>query len=124
MTGYANPPEHTRFKPGQSGNIKGRPKGSKNHLAIAAREFDKQVTATENGRTRKMSKKEIFVTETINRGIKGDKKCADLAYKMLEESDAYKERAQADKDRQQKIDLNIIENFRKRVLEENKEIET
>lgn len=28
--GYANPPEATRFKPGQSGNPKGRPKGSKN----------------------------------------------------------------------------------------------
>ena len=123
MTGYANPPEHTRFKPGQSGNIKGRPKSSKNYLAMAAKEFDKPVIATENGRPRKISKKEAFVTETINKAIKGDKKCADLAYKLMEDSDAYKERAQFDKDRQQKIDLAIIENFRQRVLEENKEIE-
>lgn len=28
--GYAKPPTTTRFKPGQSGNLKGRPKGSKN----------------------------------------------------------------------------------------------
>ena len=28
--GYGKPPTHTRFKPGQSGNPKGRPKGSKN----------------------------------------------------------------------------------------------
>jgi hypothetical protein len=28
--GYAKPPEATRFKPGQSGNPKGRPKGAKN----------------------------------------------------------------------------------------------
>jgi hypothetical protein len=28
--GYAKPPEATRFKPGQSGNPRGRPKGSKN----------------------------------------------------------------------------------------------
>lgn len=28
--GYGKPPEHTRFKPGQSGNPKGRPKGAKN----------------------------------------------------------------------------------------------
>lgn len=28
--GYAKPPEETRFKPGQSGNPRGRPKGAKN----------------------------------------------------------------------------------------------
>jgi hypothetical protein len=28
--GYAKPPARTRFKPGQSGNPKGRPRGSKN----------------------------------------------------------------------------------------------
>lgn len=28
--GFAKPPEHSRFKPGQSGNPKGRPKGAKN----------------------------------------------------------------------------------------------
>jgi hypothetical protein len=28
--GYGKPPENTRFKPGQSGNPKGRPKGAKN----------------------------------------------------------------------------------------------
>ncbi|MGK7651962.1 DUF5681 domain-containing protein [Roseovarius sp. B08] len=28
--GYAKPPANTRFKPGQSGNPKGRPKGAKN----------------------------------------------------------------------------------------------
>ena len=123
MTGYANPPEHSRFKPGQSGNVKGRPKGSKNYLAMAAKEFDKPVIATENGHPRKISKKEAFVTGTINKAIKGDKKCADLAYKLMEDSDAYKERAQFDKDQQQKIDHTIIENFRQRVLEENKEIE-
>lgn len=28
--GYAKPPHHGRFKPGQSGNPKGRPRGAKN----------------------------------------------------------------------------------------------
>jgi hypothetical protein len=29
-SGYGKPPLHTRFKPGQSGNPRGRPKGSLN----------------------------------------------------------------------------------------------
>jgi hypothetical protein len=28
--GYGRPPKHTRFKPGRSGNPKGRPRGSRN----------------------------------------------------------------------------------------------
>jgi hypothetical protein len=28
--GHAKPPKHTRFQPGQSGNPRGRPKGTKN----------------------------------------------------------------------------------------------
>ena len=28
--GYRNPPQHTRFKPGQSGNPRGRPRGQRN----------------------------------------------------------------------------------------------
>lgn len=35
--GYCKPPEHTRWKPGQSGNPRGRPKGAKNK-SRAARE--------------------------------------------------------------------------------------
>ncbi len=31
--GYGKPPVHTRFKKGQSGNPRGRPKGSRNRLA-------------------------------------------------------------------------------------------
>ena len=30
QVGYRKPPVHTRFKPGQSGNPKGRPKGPRN----------------------------------------------------------------------------------------------
>ena len=30
--GNGKPPEHSRFKPGQSGNPRGRPKGAKNKI--------------------------------------------------------------------------------------------
>ena len=51
-----NPPKHTQFRKGTSGNPRGRPKGSKNlatYLMEAARD---QVSATVGGRTRTISK--------------------------------------------------------------------
>jgi hypothetical protein len=47
-----NPPKHTQFRKGTSGNPRGRPKGSKNlatYLMEAARD---QASATVGGRTR------------------------------------------------------------------------
>lgn len=37
-TGYGKPPENTRFKPGRSGNPKGRPKGASNKSRSASEE--------------------------------------------------------------------------------------
>ena len=50
-----NPPKHTQFRKGTSGNPRGRPKGSKNlatYLMEAARD---QASATVDGRTRPIS---------------------------------------------------------------------
>ena len=49
--GYGRPPEETRFKPGQSGNPKGRSKGSKNFSTHFEEELSQQVTLVENGKT-------------------------------------------------------------------------
>lgn len=123
MTGYANPPKETQFKKGQSGNPKGRPKGDKNYLALANRELSQKVSIMENGRHKTLSKKEVFVKTTINKGIAGDKKFTNIAYTMMQDAEKYNERKKHDEKEQSKINQNIIENFRKRVLEENKEVE-
>ena len=121
MTGYANPPKETQFKKGQSGNPKGRPKGDKNYLALANRELSQKVSIMENGRRKTLSKKGVFVKTTINKGIAGDKKFTNIAYIMMQDAERYNERKKHDEKEQSKINQNIIENFRKRVLEENKE---
>lgn len=45
--GYAKPPVATRFKPGQSGNPRGRPKGSKNKLPYLNEERLKTIVQME-----------------------------------------------------------------------------
>lgn len=65
--GYGRPPVATRFKPGQSGNPKGRPKASKNLSTLVREKLQAKVPAREGGRERRMSKGEIGVTKMVNR---------------------------------------------------------
>jgi hypothetical protein len=70
--GRGNPPKHTQFRKGTSGNPKGRPKGSKNlttYLMEAARD---QVTATVGGRTRKISKIQATAMQLATKAASGD----------------------------------------------------
>ena len=68
-----NPPKHTQFRKGTSGNPRGRPKGSKNlstYLMEAARD---QVTATVGGRTRKISNLQATTMQLATKAAGGDK---------------------------------------------------
>jgi hypothetical protein len=37
--GYGRPPKHSQFAPGRSGNLNGRPKGSKNMTTLLQEEL-------------------------------------------------------------------------------------
>jgi hypothetical protein len=67
-----NPPKHTQFRKGTSGNPRGRPKGSKNfatYLMEAARD---QVSATVGGRTRTISKLQATTMQLATKAAGGD----------------------------------------------------
>jgi Family of unknown function (DUF5681) len=73
QVGYGKPPQHTRFKRGESGNPTGRPKGSKNLTTLLEKELKQRVVVTENGRRRRITKQEAMVKHLVNKAVSGDR---------------------------------------------------
>ena len=65
--GYKRPPLHTRFRKGQSGNLRGRPRGSKNFSTLLAEALNEPVVVTEDGRRRRISKRELGLKQLANK---------------------------------------------------------
>lgn len=70
--GYGDPPREHCFKKGQSGNPKGRPKGSLNLETILRRELSRVVTVSDNGVRRSYRKSDLMVRVVTDKAVKGD----------------------------------------------------
>ena len=70
--GYGHPPVNTRFKKGQSGNPKGRPKGSRGLATILNRALSERVVINEGGRRKTVTKLEAAVKQVTNKAASGD----------------------------------------------------
>ncbi|RYH07049.1 DUF5681 domain-containing protein [Tropicimonas sp. IMCC6043] len=81
--GYGRPPKHTQFKKGQSGNPKGRPKGSKNVDTMLRETLLRPVVITENGKRRKITALEAFFRQTLKSALEGDARASDKLLKLL-----------------------------------------
>jgi hypothetical protein len=74
--GYKRPPKHSQFKPGQSGNPRGRRRHVRNFKTDLLEELREQITIRENGRERRISKQRAFVKALVTAAIKGDMRAA------------------------------------------------
>ena len=83
--GRGKPPKHTQFKKGQSGNPRGRPRGAKNLATLVGEALDQKVTITEQGRRRKISKREAIITQLVNRSASADLKATTILLAMMQE---------------------------------------
>ena len=70
--GYRKPPKVTRFKPGQSGNPKGRLKGSPNLASDLSAELGEQITVREGGQARYISKQRALIKSLMAKALQGD----------------------------------------------------
>ncbi len=72
--GYGKPPLHSRFRPGQSGNPRGRPKGALGLKATLRKVLGQTVTVREGEVVRRVTRLEAVLLSLIARALKGDAK--------------------------------------------------
>ena len=88
QVGYRRPPKKHQFKPGQSGNPKGRPKKSKNMTTLVDEELDKTVSVIDGGRRRRESKRVLAARQLADRAAKGDHKAIETIMNIERSSEA------------------------------------
>ena len=110
--GYCHPPDQYKFKPGQSGNPKGRPpiKLDKFKNPLEA-EMEKEISVMVDGVPQKMSVLRVLLKSMIKKAMAGDLKATQFLFDQAGGLAAMVE----DKKREANIaDLLFLENLRKK----------
>jgi hypothetical protein len=81
------PPRNGQFRPGQSGNLKGRPKGSRNIRTYVIKLLDAKIPVIEGGKTRTITRAEAIAIQYVNLATKGDPKSLAAVLNMTREFD-------------------------------------
>lgn len=86
--GYGRPPKSTQFAPGQSGNKKGRPKGSKNFTTDLKDMLASKTVVTSNGKPKNITTQQASLERLRHKALQGDtralNKIIDLAQQTSE----------------------------------------
>jgi hypothetical protein len=72
--GRGKPPVHTQFRPGESGNPKGRPKGHKNFATLAREILLRKISAKTPAGPKKMTIMEALLWRHVQNALGGDTK--------------------------------------------------
>ena len=82
--GYKKPPKHSQFKKGQSGNPRGQSRAARSSATVFREALGEKVAVTENGRRRKITKREAMFKQLVNRAAQGDPKATQTVLRLME----------------------------------------
>lgn len=85
--GYGRPPKATRFKKGQSGNPRGRPRNRRRNIPYDTL-LGQMVTVREDGRDRRVTAAEAFILQLTKKGLDGDSASARASLAAIENARA------------------------------------
>jgi len=83
--GYGRPPKQHQFKPGQSGNPKGRPKGAPTLQEIMAKEVTKHVKIKQGENIVSVPKLEALARRVFAKALEGDLVAARMIFQLAAE---------------------------------------
>lgn len=81
--GYKRPPREYQFKPGQSGNPKGRPKKNKSFVEDIKDEMNELIQIQEQGKIKKITKQTALVKRLITDALSGKASASKLLLPVL-----------------------------------------
>ena len=81
--GYKKPDPRWSFKPGQSGNPKGRPKALKGVEQILAEELAVKMNVKIDGKVKRVSRLEVGISQMMKSFVAGDKKAFAIVLTMM-----------------------------------------
>jgi hypothetical protein len=113
--GYGKPPKHTQFKPGQSGNPKGRPKGIKNLNTDLEEELSQKILVTEGGTQLETSKQRAMLKALFAKALNGDVRASGVLINLILGLEQARISAEST-DAMAEEDLAILEAFKQQVL--------
>jgi len=96
QVGYGKPPLHSRFKKGQSGNPRGRPLFPKSLVADLLDAMNQRVVVAENGRRRRMTKRQAMIAQLVNKSATADLRATKMLLDMLRDLERQAEAASPD----------------------------
>lgn len=82
--GYGKPPKATRFKRGASGNPSGRRKLPPTLSQILDRILAEKMEVTERGKSRRITKEEVFLRQLVARAMGADRQFGKLLLEYLQ----------------------------------------
>jgi hypothetical protein len=95
--GYGKPPKHTRFRKGQSGNPKGRPKGMRNFTKDLEDVLKSKVRISEDGCSKAVSSQMAALMRLREKALNGDGRALDRMLALAAEHSAEKEARSAER---------------------------
>lgn len=98
--GYRRPPVNRQFKPGQSGNPKGRPKGSKNFATAFAEALMRPIKVRDRntGKIRTLTKQDVMIEAITNKAMAGDAKAFATVIQLADKFQVFKALTQSNAD--------------------------
>ena len=80
--GFGKPPTHSQFRKGQSGNSKGRPRGSRNFLTDLKETLEEPIRVTHHGKAKTVSTQHAALMRLREKALGGDLRAINLLLEL------------------------------------------